>query len=50
MTQFPADSVQEYKLVVIGPNGEVRWEQGENRYLLVNETSQTHEVQGRWQG
>jgi len=50
VTQFPADSVQEYKLVVIGPNGEVRWEQGENRYLLVNETSQTHEVQGRWQG
>lgn len=48
--EFPADSVQEYKLVVVGPNGEIRWEQGENRYLLVNESAQTHEVQGNWQG
>jgi glycosidase len=49
-TEFPVDTVQEYKLVVIGANGEVRWEQGENRYLLVNETSPIHEVQGSWQG
>jgi len=49
-TEFPADSVQEFKLVVIGPNGEIRWEQGENRYLLVNESAQNDEAQGSWQG
>jgi len=48
--EFPTDSVQEYKLVVVGPNGEVRWEEGENRYLLVNESAGTQEVQGSWQG
>ena len=34
-TELPADQVLEYKLVLRGADGDLRWQDGENRYLFL---------------
>ena len=46
---LPVESAYEFKLVVRGANGEVRWESGDNRQLFVDAGQGVQDVKLAWQ-